>query len=175
LKITPIRLGTLLLLIATSARADEKFPKCFDASRDGHCVGVTVNGQKTVRLTKKTKKVLEALGGLSPGGGDTRYEVPEPIRGDLDLKADWLPEAAAYFGSPAEISVHVLPLEGQDLATRPELSSDPSVRVGGSAVVTRADVIEGNRLPPGKYVLTVRASGARRNWDRQTLFVQVAE
>ena len=108
--------GTLVLLTAAAAQAGEKFPRCFDASRDGHCVAVTVNGQKTVRLTKKTKKVLEALGGLSPGGGDTRYEVPQPVRGDLVLHADWLPEAVAYFGSPPEVTVHVLPLERQDLA-----------------------------------------------------------
>ena len=168
-------LGTLLLMTAAVAHADDKFPKCFDASRDGHCVAVSVNGQKTVRLTKKTKKVLESLGGLKPGGGDTRYEVPQPIRGALDLQADWLPEAVAYFGAPPEVSIHVLPLEGQDLETRPELSTAPSVRAGGSAVVTRADVIQSDRLPPGKYVLTVTVSGAKQNWDRQTLFVQVVD
>jgi hypothetical protein len=168
-------LGTLLVMTAAAAHAGEKFPRCFDASRDGHCVAVSVNGQQTVRLTKKTKKVLEALGALSPGGGDTRYEVPQPIRGDLELRADWLPEAVAYFGGPPQLTVHVLPLEGQSLDTRPELSSDPSVRAGGSAVVTRADVVQGNRLPPGKYVLTVRVHGSKQNWDRQTFFVQVAE
>ncbi len=81
----------------------------------------------------------------------------------------------AYFGAPPQLTVHVLPLEGQSLDTRPELSSDSSVRAGGSAVVTRADVVQGNRLPPGKYVLTVRVHGSKQNWDRQTFFVQVAE
>jgi len=168
-------LWALLLTAATTTQAGEKFPKCFDASRDGHCVAVTVNGQKTVRLTKKTKKMLEALGGLKPGGGDTKYEVPLPVRGALELQADWVPEAVAYFGPQPEITAHVLPLEGQSLDTRPELSTAPSVRAGGSAVVTQADVIQGDGLPPGKYVLTVRVHGSRRNWDRQTLFVQVLE
>jgi hypothetical protein len=36
-------------------------------------------------------------------------------------------------------------------------------------------VVKGNRLPPGKYVLTVRVHGAKQNWDRQTLYVQVVE
>jgi hypothetical protein len=170
-----LQVGTLVILTAVAAQADDKFPKCFKADRDGHCVAVTVNGQKTVRLTKQTKKTLESLGGLSPGGGDTRYEVPQPISGALELKADWLPEAVAYFGSPPEVTVHVLPLEGQSLETRPELSTSSNVRVGGSAVVTKADVIQSDRLPPGKYVLTVRVSGAKQNWDRQTLFVQVSE
>jgi hypothetical protein len=172
-------LGILLLLTTAAAHAGE-FPKCFDASRDGHCIAVSVNGQSTVRLTKKTKKMLEAIGGVSVGGGDTRYEVPQPISGELALRAEWLPEAVGYFGVPPEVTIHVLALEGQQLETRPELSSAPSVRAGGSAVVTQADVVQSNTLqsntlPPGKYVLTVRVSGARQNWDRQTLFVQVAK
>jgi hypothetical protein len=167
--------GTLLRMTAAVARVEEKFPKCFDASRNGHCVAVRVNGQQTVRLTKKTKKMLEPLGGLKSGGDVTHYEVPQPIRGELELRADWLPEAVAYFGAQPEVSVHVLPLDGQRLDTHAELSTAPSVKVGGSAVVTQADVVKGNRLPPGKYVLTVRVHGSKRNWDSQTLYVQVAE
>lgn len=67
------------------------------------------------------------------------------------------------------------PLEGQSLATRPELSTAPSVQAGGSAVVTQADVVQGNRLPLGKYVLTGRVSGSIQNWDCHSFFVQVAE
>ena len=102
-----------------------------------------VNGQQTVRLTKNTKKMLEPLGGLKTLGTETKYEVPQPIRGALELRADWLPEAVAYFGAQPEVSVHVLPLEGQNLDTRRELSTAPSVQVGGSAVVTQADVVKG--------------------------------
>jgi hypothetical protein len=167
--------GIAVLLAFVAAHADEKLPKCFNASRDGHCVAVRINGQQTVRLTKATKKMLEPLGGLKTEGTDTRYEVPQPVRGALELRADWLPEAVAYFGAPPEVSVHVLPLEGQRLDTRAEISAAPSVRAGGSAVVTQADVVKGNRLPPGKYVLTVRVHGSKQNWDRQTLYVQVAE
>ena len=166
----------LVLAAATSAYSEEKFPKCFSADRDGHCVAAKVNGQGTVRMTKKTKKDLEARAGtLSFGNCDVRYEVPAPIRGDLQLSYDWIPEAAGYFGSPPEVAVHVYPLEGQSLETHPELSTVDSVRAGGSAVVTQSDVVEGNRLPPGKYVLTGRVSGSRRNWDCHSFVVQVAE
>lgn len=171
------RVGTLVLIIiaATVAHADEKFPKCFNASRDGHCSAVQVNGQRTVRLTKQTKKLLEPLGGLKFGQFDTRYEVPQPVRGALALQAEWIPEAVAYFGAPPQVSVLVRPLEGQNLETRPELSTASSVRAGGSAVVTQADVVQGNRLPPGKYLLQIRLSGSKRNWEQQTLFIQVVE
>jgi hypothetical protein len=171
----PAGLAILLLMIPAVAQPAEKFPKCFDAAREGHCVAVTVNGQKTVRLTKKTKKMLEPLGALRFGGDDTRYEVAQPIRGALELHADWLPEAVGYFGPQPEVTIHLLPLEGQSLDTRTELSAAPSVRVGGSAVVTQADVVQGNRLPPGKYLLSVNVSGSKQNWDRQTLFVQILE
>jgi hypothetical protein len=171
-------LGTLLLVAAASAaQAGDKFPKCFSADREGHCVTAQVNGQTTVRMTKKTKKLLEAAnrGSLNFENCDVRYEVPLPIRGDLDVRYDWKPEAAAYFGAPPDVQVNVYPLEGQTLETHAEISTAPSVRAGGSAVVTQADVIEGNRLPPGKYVLTSRVSGKVQNWDCHSFFVQVTE
>ena len=167
--------GTLVLIVAAAAHADEKFPKCFNASREGHCSAVQVNGQRAVRLTKNTKKMLEPLGGLKFGQFETRYEVPQPVRGALALHADWIPEAVAYFGAPPAVSVLVRPLEGQNLETRSELSAASSVRAGGSAVVTQANVVQGNRLPPGKYLLQIRLSGSKRNWEQQTLFIQVVD
>jgi hypothetical protein len=108
------RVGTLVLIMA-AAHADDKFPKCFNASREGHCSAVQVNGQRSVRLTRNTKKMLEGLGGLKFGQFET------------------------------------------------------------SAVVTQADVVQGNRLPPGKYLLQIRLSGSKQNWEQQTLFIQVVE
>lgn len=168
-------LGTLLVLTAGAADAGDKFPRCFKADRDGHCVAARVNGQSTVRMTKKVKNLLKPRGGVSFGNCDAHYEVPLPIRGDLDLHYEWLPEAVGYFGSPPDVLVHVYPLEGQSLDTRPELSTAPSVQVGGSAVVTQSDVIQGNRLPPGKYVVTSRVSGSKQNWDCHSFFLEVAE
>src|SRR5688572_1403126 len=102
MKIT--RLATLLLVTAvtaaTAAQAGQKLPKCFNPPFEGHCVAAQVNGQGTVRMTKKTKKALEARGSLNYGGCAVRYEVPLPIRGDLDLRYDWKPEAAGFFGAP---------------------------------------------------------------------------
>ena len=170
-----VGLGTLLVLTTAVAHAGEKFPKCFDANREGHCVAARANGQSTIRMTKKTKKLMKDLGSPDFGNCEVRYEVPSPIRGDLDLHYEWIPDAAGFFGAPPEVLVHVYPLEGQSLDTRPELSTAPNVRAGGSAVVTQADVVQGNRLPPGKYVLTSRVSGSIRNWDCHSFFVQVAE
>jgi hypothetical protein len=171
-------LGTLVLLAAAAAPAAEKTPSCFKDAFEGHCVAADVNGQRTVRLTKKTKKLLKEFNerGSRPFGNcSAHYEVPAPVRGGLDLRFGWLPEAVGYFGSGAESLVHVYPLEGQDLDTRPELSTASSVRAGGSAVVTKADVVQSNRLPPGRYVLTARVSGSKRGWDCHGFVVEVAE
>jgi hypothetical protein len=168
-------LGTLVLFAAAAAHAAEKPPKCFDPSFEGHCVAALVNGQKTVRMTKKTRKLLEARGSSDLGNCEARYEVPLPVRGGLEVSFAWLPEAVAYFGPGAEVTVHVFPLDGQSLDTRPELSTAPSVRAGGSAVVTQADVIEGNRLPAGRYVMTARVHGSKHGWDCHKFVVEVAE
>lgn len=171
-------LATLVLFSAAAAPAGEKLPNCFKDSYEGHCVTADVNGQKTVRMTKKTKKLLkefDARGSRPFGNCSAHYEVPSPIRGGLELRFAWLPEAVAHFGPGAEALVHVYPLEGQSLDTRPELSTAQSVRAGGSSVVTQSDVIDSNRLPPGKYVLTARVSGSRRGWDCHGFVVQVAE
>ena len=168
--------GTLVLLAVTAAaRADDKPPRCFKDMYGGHCVAAEVNGQKTVRLTKKTRKFLKERGTSGLGNCEVEYEVPSPVRGDLEMSFAWLPEATGYFGPDAETSVHVFPLDGQSLDTRPELSTAPSVRSGGSAVITQADVIEDNRLPPGKYVLTARVSGSKRGWDCHKFVLEVAE
>ena len=164
----------MFLGVAVSAgAADVKFPKCFNASREGHCVVVRVNDQASTRLGKKTKKMLQALGALQFDGDDTKYEVPTPVKGALDVRAEWLPEAAAYFGNPPQVDVIVKPLEGQRLDTRTELSTSGSVQVGGQSVVTQSNVLQENRLPPGKYLMAVRVSGARANWDRQTVYFEV--
>ncbi len=47
-----------------------------------------------------------------------------------------------------------------------------AVRAGGSALVTRADVLEQDRLPPGRYILSITLSGSD-NWDRHLLYFEV--
>ena len=168
-------LGTLVLFTAAAAPAADKLPNCFKDMYEGHCVAADVNGQKTVRLSKKTKKMLKERGTSELGNCEVLYEVPSPVRGGLEMRFAWLPEAVGYFGTGAETQINVFPLDGQSLETRSEISTASSVRAGGSAVVTQAEVIEGNRLPPGRYVLTARVSGSRRGWDCHKFVVEVAE
>lgn len=167
--------AALVLVVAaplvSPADAD---PKCFSANREGHCIVVRLNGQTSAKLSKKTKKVLKDLGALSHQGEETRYEIATPVQGDIDLRADFTPESAAYFGPKAEIDAHVVTLEGQALDTTRAQTIDSTVRVSGGAAVKDENVMKENRLPAGKYLLTVKLRGAS-NWDRQVLFFEVAE
>jgi hypothetical protein len=46
------------------------------------------------------------------------------------------------------------------------------VRAGGAAVVTQREVLEQERLPAGRYILSIDLSGAS-NWDRRLVFFEV--
>ena len=171
-------LGTVMVLAAAAASPAEKAPKCFNPAFEGHCVAALVNGQKTVRVSKETAKMLkphDARGSRPFGNCTARYEVPAPVRGELKLGFAWLPEAAGYFGDVADAQVNVYPLDGQSLETRPEISTARGVQAEGSAVVTQADVIQGNHLPPGRYVLTARVFGSARSWECHGFVIRVAE
>lgn len=162
------------VVLPASAIAADKYPKCFSASREGHCIAVQVNGAKTARISGKTKRMLKRMGALELHAEEVRYELTAPVRGALDLQADWIPGAAALLGANPEVEAFVVPLEGQSLDTERQLSADSSVQVGGSAAVRQDDVLKENRLKPGKYLMTVRVRGTG-NWDRQLLFFEVAE
>ncbi|MHB1045180.1 MAG: hypothetical protein ACYC4P_04145 [Thermoanaerobaculia bacterium] len=170
----PFRLLLPMLALSAALTAEAGPPGCFSPSREGHCIVVKVGGQPTVKLSKETKKMLEPLGGLRFGGGETHYEFASPVRGALEVHAEFVADAGEYFGGPPEVSLHVRPLEGQSLETRPELAAAPNVRIEGGAAVTRSEVVEDNRLPPGKYLLSVRLAGSR-NWDRQVSYFEVAK
>ncbi|HET7746297.1 MAG TPA: hypothetical protein VFM29_03295 [Vicinamibacteria bacterium] len=162
------------VILPVAGGAADKYPKCFSASREGHCIAVQLNGVKAARLSGKTKKMLKAMGALELHAEEVRYEIATPVRGTLDLQADWIPGAATLLGANPEVEAFVVPLEGQSLDTERQLSTDSSVQVGGSAAVRQDDVLKENRLRPGKYLMTVRVRGTG-NWDRQLLFFQVAE
>lgn len=146
--------------------------KCFP--REGHCVAVAVNGQRTVPLTRPTKKALKAYEEVSHYADDTGYEVPEPIVGELDVAASMVAGAESVLGANAQADVQIVPLEAVEIETEQHLVAEPSVRIGGQAAVVVANVLQSNTLPPGKYLLRVKLRGSK-NWDRQTIFFTVRE
>jgi len=152
-------------------------PDCF--ARQGYCILVEINGQPTVKLTGTTKKRLRELDKASDSAlvshdvKETRYELAAPIRGTFAVKANMVKGSDSWFGTTIEnVDVMVLPLQRVQINARREQMRDETVRLGGAAAVTEANVLKENRLPPGDYLMSVTLHGPK-NWDRQTLLFRV--
>jgi hypothetical protein len=172
------RCGVLLAVgvLAVTAEAGA-MSKCLE--RDGRCMTVTVNGQAVVKLSKRTKAMLKDMqAAVSYVDGDdmrqTRYEVPLPIRGPLQVTADRSPDSGDWFGEGRTVRTLVRPLEQVDLKSRQQIAAAEGVTVAGAAPLVVENVLADNQLPPGRYVLIIDLNG-RGNWDRMTLYVQVEE
>jgi hypothetical protein len=151
--------------------------KCLE--RDGRCMAVTVNGQTVVKLSKRTKAILKDLqAAASYVEGhemrETRYEVPLPIRGPLEVAADRSADSGDWFGEGRTFDIQVVPLDQVDLQSTQQVAAADGVSVNGAAPLVVQNVLAGNRLPPGRYLLVIDLRG-RGNWDRMTLYVQVEE
>ena len=162
-----------LLVAPAPARAVNM--KCID--RDGRCIEVTVNGQKNVKLSKPTRKLMLELERAAPREvshwvRDVRYELPAPIQGELQVTAEQTTKAGDWFGEDRQAEVRVIPLDDVDLQARAEITTADSVRVGGAAPLVQRHVLEQNTLPAGRYLLAVTLRG-RDNWDRQVLYFTV--
>ena len=163
-----------VLLSAAPGRA---MSKCLE--RDGRCMAVTVNGQTVVKLSKRTKAMLKDMAGaVSYVEGDdmrsTKYEVPLPIRGPLQVTADRSADSGDWFGEGRTVRTLVRPLDQVDLKSTQQIAAAEGVSVAGAAPLVVENVLAGNQLPPGRYVLIIDLNG-RGNWDRMTLYVQVEE
>jgi hypothetical protein len=104
---------------------------------------------------------------------DARYELRRPLRGEIDVGADRVPGSESWFGAVRRVDASVVPLQKVALETRREAGSAETVRSGGEALATERDVLEENRLPPGRYLMVVTLWG-EDNWDRQVLYFEVA-
>jgi hypothetical protein len=140
---------------------------------------VEINGQPTMKLTGKTKKLLRDIEKAADSAivshdvKETRYELAAPIRGTFAVKADMAKGSDSWFGPTIrDVDVMILPLQRVQIDTRREQARDETVRLGGAAAVTEQNVLKENRLPPGDYLMFVTLHGPK-NWDRQTLFFRV--
>lgn len=163
-----------LLASAVPGRA---MSKCLE--RDGRCMAVTVNGQKAVKVSKRTKGLLKDMAAaVSYVEGhemrETRYEIPLPIRGPVEITADRSADSGDWFGDGRAFDTKVVPLDQVDLQSTQQVAAADGVSVGGAAPLVVQNVLAGNRLPPARYVFVIDLRG-RGNWDRMYLYVQVEE
>lgn len=163
-----------MLLVADSvlAKRKGKGPKCFP--REGHCVAAMVNGQAPIPVSKLTRKLMKQLEDVSTYADDAEYELPKPIRGDLDIDANVRAGAEDWFGTRQDLQVQIIPLDDVDIATEQRGRVAPSVRIEGHAAVGVGNYMLDNQLPPGRYLFRIRVVGTD-NWDRQTVYVVVED
>ena len=175
---TTVRVCALAMAgLLAAAVPGEAMSKCLE--RDGRCMTVTVNGQTVVKLSKRTKALLKDMqAAVSYVEGDdmrqTRYEVPLPIRGPLQVAADRSADSGDWFGEGRTVRTLVRPLDQVDLKSSRQIAAAEGVSVAGAAPLVVQDVLADNQLPPGRYVLIIDLNG-RGNWDRMTLYLQVEE
>jgi hypothetical protein len=97
-----------------------------------------------------------------------------PIHGELAIAADPSADSGDWFGGRRSFRAGIVPLGDVDLRTHSELTTADGVRIQGAAPVVAQHVLDQKRLPAGKYLLVVTLRGDS-NWDRQTLYFEVAE
>ena len=146
--------------------------KCFP--REGHCIAIEVNGQASAKLAKSTKKLLKGLEDVHFYVDDTLYELPKPVHGNLEIRADGVKGSEKWFGQVLDVDASVIPLQQVELETHRQQSAETTVQIGGSDAVVDQNVLEENRLPAGRYLLVVRLKGTD-NWDRQVLYFEVTD
>lgn len=159
----------VVLTAATSTAEDRD---CLP--RDGRCMDVKVNGQKALELSDGTRSALAGMPLPRSFDGRVSYEVPAPIKGDLDVKVERSARSKEWFGENRSFKISVVPLSDVKLDAHSEIGTSDDVRIEGAAPVVVKNVLEGSRLPPGPYLLLIRLRGDS-NWDEMTLFLEVTE
>jgi hypothetical protein len=146
----------------------DRIGRCFDAVFDNQLA--TVIAEKSRYQTLKTKLEKE-----NEVKREVYWELKEPVDGRRVFEIVTKPTAMglAHVGEPKSgPDLNIFALDDQDIDSKEELVANQSVRVNGQAVVTKQDTITQDFLPPGRYVIGVRYSGAK-NWDRKYVYLVV--
>jgi hypothetical protein len=140
---------------------------------------VTINGRPVVAFDpKETFGRLETSldNSQSHELREAKWQVAESVSGkNFEVVALANQYTRGYFGAPTFApDVIIQPLGDQKLKTRDILSSSGNVMIGGQRAITKGSVLAENTLPPGEYVIIVRAQGTR-TWDEKNIYVRVTE
>ena len=122
-------IATSLSLYDALVTAGSDYPKCFEASRDGHCIAVEINGQAPEKLSRRELRALEKDGDPRAGAQRPSYQLGSPISGPLNIDAEWIDGAGDYFG-PTTMKVLIYPLDGQRLSAQSKSRSCVPARGG---------------------------------------------
>jgi len=143
----------------------------------GSCFDLTVDGQLATPMSpQEQQNLVDRLTRQNPhystcascGSNISRinWQISAPVKDGLEVEL--IPIESDYFGD-AIASSHILlfPLNGQDLRATKEITTNPSVRVGGVPIVSTEFVLAQDTLPPGEYLIHVSARGSTRRRDQK--------
>jgi len=148
----------------------------------GSCFDLAIDGQLATPLSKQEKQTLVDRLMLqhphytecsSCGGFVSRvaWQVTAPVKDGMSVETIPNTFTAEYFGEKGVTSrVDLLPLNGQDINVASALVTDPSVRIGGAAMVGKRTVIAQDTLPPGEYLMHIRLNGVKGGRDAKYVY-----
>lgn len=164
--------GGILLTGCSALRNSNRSP-CLD--RDGACFDAKIDLKPVVLLDDRSRlstytATEHAI--LKHRLEETKWTVTEPVDGALKVSASPNELGKGWFGSHGGYEIEILPLQGQEIASTPQLAESKSVNVGGKPSVQRQNVVTQSRLPKGDYLVRIKLEGPS-NWDRKTVFVTI--
>lgn len=172
--LVPVFAGCSLLGVASEPAKSACETELFQ----GFCFDLRLNDQDVLHLADDLWLERFRSRSLTPTQqsalADVHWAVPKAIHGPLAAHASPRADGGLeWFGSDlAAINVLVTPLGDYGVPSKKELAPSENVRTGEQGVLTEREVLVGNELPPGEYVLTVRVRGIKR-WDKKDVLLTV--
>jgi|APFre7841882724_1041349.scaffolds.fasta_scaffold151185_2 hypothetical protein len=170
-------IAVALLLAATGLQAKSQAELCApnDAEgdmrcvdRNGHCMGLVVDGQSTVALPDGAAAARVAA---IKHGEDVCWQLTQPVSTRLRAQVKPGGIVPGYVGKIEKLAVNVYPLADYDPEFDSRLDS-----LNGVDLVVDGDPngswrLEAEKpLPAGEYVIVFRAFGVD-NWDKQAVLL----
>ena len=100
------------------------------------------------------------------------WTVEQPVSGKLEVQTAPNKKSADWFKGPIVARVELLPLAGQVISSIPAAQVNSKIRANGNSTISGVNVIDQKMLPPGDYLVRIRANGPG-NWDLKSVFVTI--
>ncbi|MCC6133408.1 MAG: hypothetical protein IT186_26050 [Acidobacteria bacterium] len=137
-------------------------------NRNGHCVDVTIDGQKTVALAdEETGRRVHSI----KHGEDVCWMLANPVSTKLRVSAKTGGIFPSFVGNIEQINVNVYPLTGAKSEGRLDSLDGVALEADGNPNGTWRLTSE-KPLKKGEYILVFRVFG-KNNWDRQAVLVNL--
>lgn len=149
---------------------------CVD--RIGRCFDASIGGQSVIPIPDKARhdQITQAAQASNPEvRSEIHWELPQPVTGEGALQIRVGPNTLGMkeVGPPKSgPQLMLYPLDHQSLSSQRKVSRSSNVLVEGKPVMSVQNQLAQKRLPPGRYVISIRYRG-QANWDQKFVLVEV--